>query len=74
MNLCKILKQKRDAERGVNRDKDVGLMAKGDILVFDGTTLRRLPVGTDGQVLTADSTAPLGVKWVQDIEKESDLL
>lgn len=41
----------------------MGLM-KGDILVFRGESdLVRLPVGSDGQVLTADSTAPLGVKW-----------
>lgn len=37
---------------------------KGDLLVFDGTTYQRLPVGSNGQVLTADSTiATVGVKW-----------
>lgn len=37
---------------------------KGDILVYDGTTYQRLPVGTNGHVLTADSTvATVGVKW-----------
>lgn len=36
---------------------------KGDILVFDGAAYQRLPVGTDGQQLTADSAAPLGVDW-----------
>lgn len=41
----------------------IGLM-KGDILVYQGEGhVVRLPVGTDGQVLTADSTAELGVKW-----------
>jgi len=41
----------------------MGLM-KGDILVFRGEGyLERLPVGTDGQVLTADSTSELGVAW-----------
>lgn len=41
----------------------MGLM-KGDILVYRGENdLVRLPVGTDGQVLTADSTSELGVKW-----------
>ena len=41
----------------------MGLM-KGDILVYRGEgDIVRLPVGQDGQVLTADSTAELGVKW-----------
>jgi len=41
----------------------IGLM-KGDILVYkeEGNVVR-LPVGQDGQVLTADSTSELGVKW-----------
>ncbi len=36
--------------------------AKGDLIAF-GTAWNRVPVGGDGQVLTADSTQPLGVKW-----------
>ena len=35
---------------------------KGDLIVH-GTSTTRLPVGSDGQVLTADSTQLLGVKW-----------
>lgn len=41
----------------------VGLQ-KGDILVYAGPgDVRRLEVGPDGSVLTADSTSELGVKW-----------
>ena len=35
---------------------------KGDLIVH-GSTTTRMPVGTNGQVLTADSTQALGVKW-----------
>ena len=49
---------------GANRiPANAGLM-KGDLLVYKGFgDVARLPVGTDGQVLMADSTSPLGVKW-----------
>jgi hypothetical protein len=36
---------------------------KGDLLVTDGTDLLALGVGTNGQVLTADSAEASGVKW-----------
>lgn len=39
---------------------------KGDISVFDGVTWQKLPKGTDGQVLKADSGATLGVSWAAD--------
>jgi hypothetical protein len=38
---------------------------KGDLLAF-GSALTRLPVGSDGQVLKADSTQALGVKWADE--------
>lgn len=38
------------------------LTTKGDIWGYS-TTDARIPVGTDGTVLTADSTQALGVKW-----------
>jgi len=37
---------------------------KGDILVGSGTTLLKQAVGTNGQVLTADSAFGTGVRWV----------
>ena len=39
------------------------LTTKGDIIVNDGTNSVRLPVGSDGQALIANSTAPNGVNW-----------
>jgi hypothetical protein len=38
------------------------LTTKGDVLGYS-TDNARIPVGTDGQVLTADSAEALGVKW-----------
>ena len=35
----------------------------GDLLVGAGSTLYKLPVGTNNFVLTADSTVPGGIKW-----------
>ena len=36
---------------------------KGDLLCFDGSHFRRLAIGTDGWILTADSTQSCGIKW-----------
>lgn len=39
-----------------------GLTTKGDLLTYN-TAATRLGVGTDGQVLTADSAQATGIKW-----------
>ena len=39
------------------------LTTKGDVFIHDGTAAARLPVGPNGQVLTADSAVANGVKW-----------
>lgn len=54
-----------EATDSVNRiPLTIGLQ-KGDILVYrEYGKVERLPVGTDGQILMADSSEPLGVKWV----------
>jgi hypothetical protein len=40
------------------------LTTKGDILTRDASALARLPVGTNGQILSADSAETTGLKWV----------
>lgn len=44
-------------------DSSAPTTTKGDIIVRNSTTNTRLPVGSDGQVLTADAAQALGVKW-----------
>lgn len=39
------------------------LTTKGDVYVYS-TTNTRLPVGTDGQILSSDSTQTTGLKWI----------
>lgn len=39
------------------------LTTKGDLLGYNGSTDVRVPVGTNGQVLTADSTSSTGVSY-----------
>lgn len=40
------------------------LTTKGDLLAFDGTNNIRFNVGTDGQILAADSSQASGLKWI----------
>src|SRR5690606_5605121 len=42
-------------------DSAAQAQATGDLLVFQDGLIKRLPVGSDGQVLTADSTRGAGV-------------
>ena len=54
-----------EAVDSINKISLLAGFEKGDILVYKGLgQIERLPVGSDGQVLTADSSSPLGVKWV----------
>lgn len=39
------------------------LTNQGDLLTCNGSAQTVLPVGSNGQVLTVDSTAPNGIKW-----------
>lgn len=39
------------------------LTTKGDLIVFNATNSVRQAVGTDGQILAADSTQTTGIKW-----------
>ena len=47
----------------VDNPKAFPTTTKGDIIVHNGTTDVRLPVGTDGDVLTLDSAQAEGVKY-----------
>lgn len=41
----------------------IGKLAKGSLVASDGSSQRELPVGSDGEILLADSTETLGLKW-----------
>lgn len=40
------------------------LTTKGDLVVFDGSNHIRIPAGTDGQVLQANSGVTEGIEWI----------
>lgn len=45
-------------------DSKVPLKSKGDILVSNGTSNIAFPIGTNGQIIAADSAEPSGIKWI----------
>ncbi len=57
LSVKEALRQAKDAIAAA-----IPLTTKGDLVTFD-TANTRLGVGTDGQVLTADSTQAKGIKW-----------
>lgn len=50
-------------ESNFDADQILPGTTKGDLVVFDGSNHVRLPVGTNGYFLKADSTDPEGVVW-----------
>jgi hypothetical protein len=57
LSVEEAVRQAKDAIAAANP-----LTTKGDLVTFD-KAVTRLGVGTDGQVLTADSTQAKGIKW-----------
>jgi hypothetical protein len=51
------------AANAVTLGKLGALTTKGDVLTHDGTDHKRFGVGSNGQVLTADSAQANGIKW-----------
>jgi len=47
----------------VNADDILPTTTKGDLIVHNGTTNVRFPVGTDGQFIVANSAAGNGINW-----------
>ena len=45
---------------------------KGEIIVHNGTTHTCIPVGSNGQVLVADSTDPEGIVWQNPLTVEDE--
>ena len=53
----------------VDHTHRLGILAyKGDILGFDGSNPTAIPVGSDGEVLVADSSAATGLSWSSSTE------
>jgi hypothetical protein len=47
--------------------------AKGDILVYTGSTWDKLAIGTNNKILIADSSTSTGLAWAEDITVGGDL-
>jgi len=47
--------------------------AKGDILVYTGSTWDKLAIGTNNKILIADSSTSSGLAWAEDITIGGDL-
>lgn len=62
-SITGTLSAQTDLQAALNAKLTSPLTTKGDLHVFT-TVDARLGVGTDGQALTADSTALTGLKWV----------
>lgn len=59
-----LLKRRNDANTGwLLVGVPSVLTTKGDLLVFNGTSYVRVPVGANDAVLVADSTQAAGVRW-----------
>jgi len=47
--------------------------AKGDILVYTGSTWDKLAIGSNNKILIADSSTSTGLAWAEDITVGGDL-
>lgn len=48
------------------------LTTKGDLYTHDGNKGFKLPIGTNGQLLSADPSTPTGMRWVDSISNSGD--
>jgi len=58
-----VANKNKKATKAQLRDSIVPLTTKGDLFTRDASGDARLPVGTNGHILTADSAEATGIKW-----------